>query len=177
MSPKHEPGIIISSIYHLSDVIEQADAVISILGDSDKLMFPDVGNRPVLRLKFDDIGCSSGGLVAPNRDQIIELVEFTRRWNGSGTLLIHCRAGSSRSVGASLVSAFALNRPNSTELALRIRTAKAYFRPNETVLKLADSLFGVRPGLLDLSRSVPVPIRIDDWRPIRIPLDPTLKGQ
>lgn len=170
MSHTREPAIIISSIYHLSEVIEQADAVISILGQSDKLPFPDVGARKVLRLTFDDVGYSSGHLVAPDRTQIASLIEFARQFNGTGTLLIHCRAGSSRSVGAGLVSAFALNRPNSTELAFRVRTAKAYFRPNETMLKLADSLLGITPGLVDLSRSVPVPTRIDKWSPARIPL-------
>ncbi len=170
MSHKREPAIIISSIYHLSEVIEQADAVISILGSSDKLIFPDVGSRPVLRLKFDDVGYASGKLVAPSRERIANLIDFARGWNRVGTLLLHCRAGSSRSPAAAMIAAATLGWPYGADLALRVRTSKAYFRPNETMLKLADGLFGISPGLVDLSRSVPFPTRTDDWKPVRIPL-------
>ena len=69
-----------------------------------------------------------------------------------------------------MIAAAALGRPNSTELALRIRTGKAYFRPNETMLRLADSLLGASSGLVELSRSVPVPTQTDKWGPARIRL-------
>jgi predicted protein tyrosine phosphatase len=169
MNQKREPEIIICSFYHLSEVIEQADAVISILGKSDKLLFPDVGSRMVLRLAFDDTN-SSENFVAPNREQIVDLIEFARRWNGASTLLVHCRAGSSRSPAAAMIAAAALGGLDSAELALRIRTGKAYFRPNETMLKLADDLLGPSPALVHLARSVPVPTRTDPWGPVRIPL-------
>ena len=83
---------------------------------------------------------------------------------------MHCRAGSSRSPAAAMIAAAALGRPDGASLVTRIRTARAYFRPNETMLKLADDLLGITPRLLDLSRSVPVPTRIDKWSPARIPL-------
>jgi predicted protein tyrosine phosphatase len=170
MNQKREPGIIICSFYHLKEVIEQTDAVISILGRSDKLLFPDVGGRPVLRLAFDDIDHTSENFVAPVQDQIAELIEFARRWNGAGILLVHCRAGSSRSPAAAMIAAAALSGPGSAELAVRIRTAKAYFRPNQTMLKLADGLLGTVPGLVDLAQSIPAPTQTDPWGPVRIPL-------
>jgi predicted protein tyrosine phosphatase len=170
MDQQRDPAIIISAIYHLPEVIDQADAVISILGQSDKLQFPDVGGRPVMRLAFDDRIVPSKTLIPPNRQHIADLIEFARRWNGVGTLLIHCRAGSSRSPAAAMIAAAALGRPNSTDLVVRVRTAKAYFRPNEIMLRFADDLLGITPGLLDLSRSVPGPTRIDKWAPVGIPL-------
>lgn len=72
-----------------------------------------------------------------------------------------CRAGSSRSPAATMIAAAALGRPDSAELVMRIRTAKAYFRPNEAMLKLADNLLGAAPGLVDLARCAPVPTRTD----------------
>jgi predicted protein tyrosine phosphatase len=170
MNQKREPGIIVCSFYHLSEVIDQADAVVSILGQSDKLLFPEVGNRKLLRLIFDDVPYSSEDFVAPSREQIAELIEFARHWNGSGTLLVHCRAGSSRSPAAAMIAAAALDAPDSAGLVLRVRTAKSYFRPNETMLKLADALLQPSPGLVDLARSVPVPTLTDDWAPVRVPL-------
>jgi predicted protein tyrosine phosphatase len=94
MNWKRKSAIIVCSLYHLSEIAEQADVLISILGNSDKLLFPDVGNRRVLQLKFDDVSYSSGDFIAPNREQIADLIEFARSWNGSGTLAVHCRAGS-----------------------------------------------------------------------------------
>jgi predicted protein tyrosine phosphatase len=170
MDQKREPAIVVCSFYHLYEVIQQADAVISVLGKSDKLLFPHVGSRVVLRLALDDLSCSSENLFAPNRKRIADLIEFARRWNGAGTLLVHCRAGSSRSPAAAMIAAAALGRPNSAELALRIRAGKAYFRPNEAMLKLADNLLGPAPGLVNLARSVPVPTQMDPWGPVRIPL-------
>jgi predicted protein tyrosine phosphatase len=170
MHQKRQSGIIICSFYHLTEVIEQADTVILILGKSDNLLFPDIGSRVVLRLAFDDLSCSSENLFAPNRKQIADLIEFARRWNGASTLLVHCRAGSSRSAAAAMIAGAALGRSDSAELVLRIRTSKAYFRPNETMLKLADDLLGGASGLVDLARSIPVPTRTDPWGPVRIPL-------
>ncbi len=170
MDQQRDPGIIISAIYHLPGVIDQADAVISILGQSDKLPFPDVGGRPVLRLAFDDTVVPSKTLIPPNRQHIADLIEFARRWNGAGNMLVDCRAGSSRSPAAAMISAAALGRPDGAALVTRIKLARAYFRPNEIMLKFADDLIGITPGLLDLSRSVPVPTRIDKWAPARIPL-------
>jgi len=124
----------------------------------------------VLRLAFDDRIVPSKTLIPPSHQHIADLIEVARRWNGVGTLLVHCRAGSSRSPAAAMIAAAALGRPNNTDLVLRVRAAKAYFRPNETMLRLADGLLGASPGLVDLSRSVPVPSRIDKWAPARIPL-------
>jgi len=170
MSDKREPGIIICSLYHLSEVIDHADAVISVLGASDKLLFPDVSSRPVLRLTFDDIDHTSENFVAPVREQIADLIAFARHWNGAGTLLVHCRAGSSRSPAAAMIAAAALGRPDSASLVTRIRMARTYFRPNETMLRLADSLIAPSPGLVSTSRSVPISTHTDVWGPTRIPL-------
>lgn len=173
MEQRREPAIIISAIYHLLEVFDQADAVISILGQADKLPFPDVGGRPVLRLALDDTTVPSKTMIPPNRQHIADLIEFARSWNGVGTLLVHCRAGSSRSPAAAMIAAAALGRPNGSDLVLRVRTARAYFKPNETMLKFADDLLGASLGLVDLSRSVPVPTRVDKWAPARIPLNTT----
>lgn len=68
-----------------------------------------------------------------------------------------------------MIAAAALGRPDGAALVSRIKLARAYFRPNEAMLKLADGLLGSSPGLVDLSRSVPVTTRTDDWKPVRVP--------
>ena len=105
------------------------------LGDSDRLDWPDFGSTPTLRLRLEDIYAPSRGWSPPSPEHISELIEFARGWNGIGALLVHCRAGSSRSPAAGMIAAAALGRADSPALAMRVRIAKAYFRPSETMLK------------------------------------------
>ncbi len=172
MKKRQEPAILISPYQHLPMVLKETGIshVVSILGRSDKLEWPSVGTRKVLRLEFDDIIYSSGTFIAPSREQIAELIEFARDWNGDGTLAVHCRAGSSRSPAAGMIAAAALGRPDTESLVMRIATARAYYHPNETMLKLADDLLGNGSTLANLARSVPMPTHTDEWGPARIPL-------
>ena len=172
MKRNNVPSIVVTPYQHIPDVLIRTDVshAISILGRSDQLAWPSVGTLKVLTLEFDDIIYSSGSFIAPNREQIANLIAFARDWNGTGTLLVHCRAGSSRSPAAAIIAAAALGRPDSAALVMRIRTARAYFRPNETMLKLADGLLSTSPGLVNLARTIPVPTRTDPWGPVTIPL-------
>jgi len=165
--------IVVTPYQHIVEVLDQTAVshAISILGrHSDRLEWPDVGTRNVLRLEFDDTIYSSAKFVAPSRDQITELIDFARSWNGDGILLVHCRAGSSRSPAAAMIAAAALGRQDGLALVLKIRMARAYFRPNEAMLRLADSLLSPSPRLVDLTRANPTPTRIDPWGPVWIQL-------
>jgi predicted protein tyrosine phosphatase len=170
MGHRRGSWIIVSAYYHLSAVIEQADSVVCILGRSDKLPFPDIGHCKGLRLKFDDVNSASKEFVAPSPEQIGGLIAFGRHWNGKGTLIVSCRAGSARSPAAAMIVAAALGWPDSTMLARKIRLSRSYYRPNEAMLKLADRLISPCPGLVEMNRSVPLPTHTDDWEPVRIPL-------
>lgn len=178
MKRDNKGAIIIAPYHHVGDVLLGGDIthVVSILGLTDKLAWPSVGSRETLRLQFDDIIYSSGTFIAPSREQIAELIEFARSWNGKGSLLLHCRASSSRGPAAGMIAAAALGRPDTESLVMRIRTAKAYHRPNETMLKWADDLLGNGSALANLARSVPMPTRTDEWEPVTIPLPPLSTG-
>ena len=145
--------------------------VISILGDSDKLDWPDVGERSILRLKFDDVGYSSGDLVAPTRDTIERLIEFARNWDGGSNLLVHCRAGTSRSPAAALIALAAVPHLSTAGHFERLINAKAYYRPNSTMLRLADSLLEPSPGLVGVSKRFRARIDDDDVTLARVELD------
>ena len=118
------------------------DAVISILGDEDQLDWPEIGSREVLRLQFDDVGYSSGQLKAPTSDDIAKLISFARSWKAQSNLLIHCRAGTSRSPAAAMIVLAAVPETNLEVNFWRLLSAKSYYRPNTTMLRLADKLLG-----------------------------------
>jgi len=165
------PKLIVSPYQHVADVLREneIDFVVSILGRrSDRLPWPDVGNRRVLRLEFDDVFHDSGKWKAPTADHVQALIDFAKLWHGSTNALIHCRAGTSRSTAGAMVLVAAIGR---IDLASRVRWAKAYFQPHEGLLGLADGLLGLKPGLIDLSRELLRPERSDDWGPVAIPLN------
>jgi predicted protein tyrosine phosphatase len=164
-----EPSIVISAYYHLDRAFAAHDirGVVSILGPaSDRLPWPEVGDRKSLHLAFDDTPFSSGALTAPTRSHIENLIGFARDWNGNGSLLVHCRAGSSRSPAAAIIAVAAIGR---ADLVRRVATAKSYFKPHLGCLRLADTLLGLSPALVDFAQQ-PVGIRTDQWEPVAVPL-------
>ena len=60
MQQRELPAIVLSPYMHLAKALDQTDIthVVSILGQTDKLQWPDVGSRRVLRLQFDDTAYS-----------------------------------------------------------------------------------------------------------------------
>ena len=172
MGQREFPSIVVSPYKFVAQSLNEPNIsqVVSILGPSDRAEWPDVGTRRVLRMQFDDANYSSEKLIAPTSEQIGELVEFGRSWKGSTSILIHCRAGSSRSPAAAMIIAAALGRADAAALVKRIARAKAYFRPNTRMLALADSMVDLTPSLVELGRSMPSLTRTDDWGPVRIPL-------
>jgi predicted protein tyrosine phosphatase len=121
--------------------------VVSILGGTDGLAWPSFPSGEVLRLQFDDTYQSSGNWIGPNRDHIDRLIRFARRWAGQANLLVHCRAGTSRSSAAALVCLAAISRQDLLQSTLDL---KSYFRPNRRMLELADLALAANGTLLAL---------------------------
>jgi predicted protein tyrosine phosphatase len=172
MHHDHKAAIIISPYRNVSEILQRKNVthVVSILGVSDKLPWPSAGSRQILQLTFDDVIYTSGSFVAARREEISDLIEFSRQWNGSGTLLVHCRAAVSRSAAGAMIAAGALAGSDYAGLVTEVATARSYFRPNETMLRHADDLFEVKPGLVELIRSLRRPVRTDEWGPVTIPI-------
>ena len=159
--------LIISPYDDVSRELKEADIshVVWILGRGDELPWLDVGECQVCRLEFDDTQYSSGQLVAPSRQQIEELITFAKTWGGAGGLLIHCRAGTSRSPAAAMIALVAIGRADLIESVI---TGKAYFRPHTGGLGIADAIMSQSPGLLAMALGKPVPVREDDIGPVSI---------
>jgi predicted protein tyrosine phosphatase len=147
---------------------------VSILGDSDRLDWPNFGPVETLRLRFDDIHAPARGWIPPSPEHIAELVAFGQRWAGSGSIVIHCRAGSSRSPAAAMIIAAVLGGAVSDGLVRRVAAAKTYYRPHRGMLALADRMLNRRPLLSELVQSLSLSAPADPWGPAWIPLaEPT----
>lgn len=117
------------------------ERVVSLL-DPD-FAFPDLGSAyrsRHLRLHLHDVHDSVSGQVMPAATHIDQLLLFLTMWQHSAPLLIHCRAGIGRSTAAAFVAA-CLHHPHVSEreIALNLRRISPLARPNELLVKLADS--------------------------------------
>lgn len=131
----------------LSKVVEmialhRPSRVISLL-DPD-FPFPELGPTYVgkhLQLRFHDVHVPTEGQVLPSVKHVDHLLGFLGAWNPGEDLLIHCRAGIGRSTAAAFIAACFLNPyVPEREIAVALRRASPLARPNETLIKLADTV-------------------------------------
>ena len=138
-APKFSPVIVISPYQWVKLAVSKYNPthVISILGNTDRLPWPLLEDPKVLRLGFDDTYLSTKYAAGPTPQQIRSLIDFAKEWGGHSSMLIHCRAGASRSPSAALIAAAAIGR---RDLFARLLDAKTYFRPNRRMLELASKI-------------------------------------
>ena len=103
---------------------------------------PDYEGRH-LRLRFHDVHVAGYDEIAPSAEHVDQLLEFLSELDPEDDLLIHCRAGISRSTAAAFIAACFLN-PDVPEraLALALRRASPAARPNQVMVALADAAMG-----------------------------------
>jgi predicted protein tyrosine phosphatase len=130
----------------LSKVLEMVERhkpgrVISLL-DPD-YTFPDLGPAYAgrhLQLRFHDVDVANDLEIGPSAQHVDRLLRFLRSCKAVDVLLIHCRAGISRSTAAAFIAACFLN-PTVPErdLAMALRRASPLARPNQALVGLADT--------------------------------------
>jgi len=150
---------------------KQYDFAVSILGKSDQTPFPKIKSKHLLQLQFDDVCNSSAFFKAPSLDDIKKIIDFSLFWSGNGNILIHCKAGTSRSPAAGMIAAMAIEK---CDLALKIGGGRPYFRPNKKMLDLADMCFSELGGglsLCDMEASIQRIDKPTDVKSITIQID------
>jgi predicted protein tyrosine phosphatase len=104
--------------------------------------FPELGDRYLgrhLRLRLHDICFPEESLVEPGTDHVDELLKFLGAWDKNEALLIHCRAGISRSTATAFIAAcFAHPEIDEHEIAVVLRRVAPAARPNQRLIAMAD---------------------------------------
>jgi predicted protein tyrosine phosphatase len=157
--------------------LHQPARVISLL-DPD-WPFPDLGDRyrgRHLRLRVHDICIAEDQLVAPGAAHVRALLEFLGGWSRERPLLIHCRAGISRSTATAFIAACFVNPgTDEHEIALALRRAAPLARPNTTLVALADAEMGrngrMTTAMLTTGRDLPWP-EVDEGVPFPLVVRP-----
>jgi predicted protein tyrosine phosphatase len=161
--------------------LHQPARVISLL-DPD-WPFPDLGDRYQgrhLRLKVHDICNAEDHLVVPGSSHVRAVLEFLDGWARERPLLIHCRAGISRSTATAFIAACFVNPgTDEQEIALALRRAAPLARPNATLVALADAEMGrggrMTAAILTTGRDLPWP-EVDEGVPFHLVVRPSVQN-
>ena len=103
---------------------------------------------PQLVLKFHDIDMTMLGYVEPKLEHIEKALFFAR--DSDGPLLVHCRAGVSRSTAVALaIAADRLGAGNERLACEWLRRTYPQAQPNKLVVFLADQLLKLSHQLID----------------------------
>jgi predicted protein tyrosine phosphatase len=161
MIARHEPGRVISLL-------------------DPESPFPDLGERyrgRHLRLQIHDICNAAEDLVVPGASHVRALLGFLGGWTREQPLLIHCRAGISRSTATAFIAACFVN-PETDECAIAtaLRRAAPLARPNTTLVALADAEMGrggrMTAAIFTTGRDLPWP-EVEEGEPFHLAIRPS----
>jgi predicted protein tyrosine phosphatase len=115
--------------------------------------FPELGPAYAgrhLRLRFHDVHVPAPQDIAPSAEHVDRLLRFISESSPGERLLIHCRAGISRSTAAAFIAACFLY-PDEPErnLALALRRAAPFARPPQLRVALGDAALAREGRMID----------------------------
>jgi len=118
--------------------------LISIIGEAEQPDTPPgLAAGRHLRVACDDITAPVPAAVVPDRRHVKQIIAFARQWDPETPLLVHCRAGISRSTATALI-AHAAHFPEVVEVAFaHLCRVAPYAQPNALIVRYGDELLGL----------------------------------
>jgi predicted protein tyrosine phosphatase len=93
-----------------------------------------------LKVACHDIVEPFPGAILPDETHLTSIIDFSRSWDGTKPMLIHCFAGVSRSTAAALVVAAARETRPVETLTEQLRSVAPHAHPNHHMISIADTL-------------------------------------
>jgi len=168
------PRLLVAPLSSLEDAItaHAPSHLVSLLSPEHMIETPTgfpVGRH--LKLGVNDIVDPAAGTAPPGRAHIDALLEFSRDWDTSQPLLIHCWAGISRS----MASAFAilcdrLGPDREIEIARAMRQRAPHAQPNRLLVSHADDALGRGGKMLAALNTMGPPLVVEEGVTTAFPL-------
>ncbi len=140
------PRLLVAPLSSLTDALyEHAPShLVSLLSPEHMIQTPAGFPADMhLRLGVNDIIDPAAGTAPPLRRHIDALLEFSRGWDTSRPMVIHCWAGISRSMaGAFTVLCDRLGPDREIEIARAMRRRAPHAQPNRLLVTHADAALG-----------------------------------
>jgi predicted protein tyrosine phosphatase len=155
---KPKPGLDIT-IVGIDDLEKLAGvAFTKVVSISDVVTKASGGSEPLLRRLFptatfhfsyfDDVEYPK--LEGPDRNNVYRILNFSRTFTLADKILIHCRAGISRSTAIACAIACQHSPPGDEKKVIeQIRAIRSMMLPNFLIIKLADEILDRRGALMN----------------------------
>ena len=143
---------------------ERPSHIVSLLSPSHMIPTPSgfPGERH-LKLAVNDIVDPSAGDAPPAREHIDRLLEFSRGWDESRPMLIHCWAGISRSMASAFtVLCDRLGPGREDEIAAAMRRRAPHANPNRLLVTHADEALKREGRMLAALESMGAPKAVEE---------------
>lgn len=143
--------IIVAPLNHLDRVVaeEEPEQVLSII--SPELM-PETplgfAAERHHRIPVHDISNPEPGMTIPGLRHAEQVLRVAESWSRSGTYVVHCWAGVSRSGAAALLTLAALYPGREDEVARYMRSRSIFAQPNRALIRAGDEVLGCQGRLV-----------------------------
>jgi predicted protein tyrosine phosphatase len=166
--------LLVTPLSSLSQALAEHDPshLVSLLSPEHMIATPD-GFEPTrhLRLGVNDIVDPAAGTAPPARMHIDQLLEFSRGWDASRPMVIHCWAGISRSMASAFAILCArLGENREIEIARAIRQRAPHAQPNRLLVQHADDALGRGGRMLGALNSMGPPLLVEQGVTTALPL-------
>jgi predicted protein tyrosine phosphatase len=168
------PHLLVSPLSSLADALDShgPSHLISLLSPEHMIDTPP--GFPAarhLRLGVNDIVDPAAGTAPPARKHIDALLEFSRGWDTSQPLLIHCWAGISRSMASAFtILCDRLGPGNELEIARAMRRRAPHAQPNRLLVSHADDALGRGGAMTAALAGMGAPVLVEEGVTTILPL-------
>ena len=168
------PRLLVAPLSSLTDALNSyaPSHLISLLSPEHMIETP-AGFPPAmhLRLGVNDIVDPAAGTAPPARRHIDELLAFSRSWDASQPLLIHCWAGISRSMASAFtILCDRLGPDREIEIARAMRQRAAHAQPNRVLVRHADEALGRNGKMMAALNTMGPPLVVEEGVTTAFPL-------
>jgi predicted protein tyrosine phosphatase len=168
------PRLLVTPLSSLSDALAEHDPshLISLL--SPEHMIDTPAGFPAarhLRIGVNDIVDPAAGRDPPARVHVDQLLEFSRGWDASRPMVIHCWAGISRSMASAFtILCDRLGEDREIEIARAIRARAPHAQPNRLIVQHADAALNRGGRMIAALNSMGPPLLVEEGVTTAFPL-------
>ncbi|HKX64174.1 MAG TPA: hypothetical protein VJM78_02615 [Rhizomicrobium sp.] len=168
------PHLLVTPLSSLADALEShgPSHLISLLSPEHMIETPPrfPGDRH-LKLGVNDISDPAAGPAPPARQHIDALLNFSRGWDTSQPLLIHCWAGISRSMASAFtILCDRLGPGHELEIARAMRRRAPHAQPNRLLVSHADNALGRGGAMIAAVNGMGPPVLVEEGVTTILPL-------
>ena len=168
------PQILVTPLSSLDDAIEthSPSHIVTLLSPDHMIDTPrGFPSERHLKLGVNDVADPVAGDNPPGRDHIDRLLEFSRGWDASHPLLIHCWAGISRSMASAFtVLCDRLGPGREIEIAMAMRRRAPHANPNALLVRHADAALCRGGRMLEALKAMGPPLQVTEGITTALPL-------